>query len=163
MKGSVVSNTGPIIALSTIEKLEILQQIFHEVVVSEKVHQGILAGGRDLAGLKSYQKASWIKVEAPKTPLDPLLETILDKGEASVIDLWPERHTDFALIDDRKARKIAREVYGLKVVGSARILREAKAQGLIPNVRDAQDGMRSAGYWIYEDIVKAVLKEANEV
>jgi len=162
MNGRIVSNTGPIIALSTIEKLEILQQIFHEVVVPEKVHQEISAGGRDLAGLKSYQKASWIKVEAPKTPLDPLLETILDKGEASVIHLCRERHADFALIDERKARKIAREVYGLKVVGSARILLEAKAQGLIPNVRDALDAMRSAGYWIHEDIVNAVLKEANE-
>ncbi len=59
--------------------------------------------------------------------MEPLLETLVDKGEASVIHLVREKGADFVLIDERKARKIARKIYGLNVVGSARILVEAKS------------------------------------
>jgi predicted nucleic acid-binding protein len=37
MKGRIVSNTGPIIALAAIGKLEIINEIFDEVIVPEQV------------------------------------------------------------------------------------------------------------------------------
>jgi predicted nucleic acid-binding protein len=162
MKGRIVSNTGPIIALAAIGKIDIVNEIFDEVIVPEQVHHEILQGGKDFSGLAFYRKASWIKVEALKTPIEPLLETLVDKGEASVIHLVREKGADFVLIDERKARKIARKIYGLNVVGSARILVEAKRQGLIPNVREALNGMRDVGYWIHDDIVRAALRHAGE-
>jgi hypothetical protein len=162
MKGRIVSNTGPIIALAAIGKLEIIHEIFEEVIVPEQVHHEIIQGGKDFSGLAFYRGASWIKVEALKTPIEPLLETLVDKGEASVIHLVRERGADFVLIDERKARKIARKIYGLNVVGSARILVEAKRQNLIPSVSEALSGMRNAGYWIHENIVKAALRQAGE-
>jgi predicted nucleic acid-binding protein len=122
----------------------------------------IIKGGKDFTGLTFYRKASWIKIEALKTPIEPLLETLVDKGEASVIYLVREKGADFVLIDERKARKIARKVYGLNVVGSAGLLVEAKHQRLIPSVREALNGMRNAGYWIHDDIVKAALRRAEE-
>jgi predicted nucleic acid-binding protein len=122
----------------------------------------IIKGGKDFTGLTFYRKASWIKIEALKTPIEPLLETLVDKGEASVIYLVREKGADFVLIDERKARKIARKVYGLNVVGSAGLLVEAKHQRLIPSVREALNGMRNAGYWIHDDIVKAALRRTEE-
>ena len=162
MKGRLVSNTGPIIALSSIDHLEILKKIFEEVIVPEPVHHEIMQGGKDFAGLGFYRKATWIKVESLADPIEPLLGTLLDKGEASVIHLAREKGADFVLIDERKARKIARKIYGNRVVGSARILVEAKHRGLISNVREALEGMRSAGYWIHDDIVKTALEQAEE-
>ena len=79
-----------------------------------------------------------------------------------MIHLAWEISADFVLIDERKARKIARKIYGIQVVGSARILVEAKHRGLISNVREAIEGMRSAGYWIHDDIIRAALKESGE-
>ena len=38
------------------------------------------------------------------------------------------------LIDESKARKIARTIYRLRVIGSARILVEAKRHGMVDNV-----------------------------
>ena len=163
MKGRLISNTGPIIALSIIENLDILEKIFDEVIVPEAVHDEIKQGGKDAAGLASYHKATWIRVQALETPVEPLLETLLDKGEAAVIHLVLEKGADFVLIDERKARKIARNIYGMRVVGSARILVEAKNRGLISNVRGALEDMRKGGYWIHDDIVKAALKQAGEV
>ena len=162
MKGKLVSNTGPIIALSAIDHLEILKSIFEEVVLPETVHNEIMQGGKDFSGLGCYRKSTWIKVQPLTHPIEPLLGTLLDKGEASVIQLAREIGADFVLIDERKARKIARKIYGIHVVGSARILIEAKHQGLIPNVRTALEGMRSAGYWIDDDIVKTALEQAHE-
>ncbi|PKN67329.1 MAG: DUF3368 domain-containing protein [Deltaproteobacteria bacterium HGW-Deltaproteobacteria-15] len=162
MKGKLVSNTGPIIALSAIDHLEILKEIFEEVILPEDVHNEILEGGKDFTGLVAYRKATWIRVLSPEAAVEPLLGTLLDKGEASVIQLAREKGADFVLIDERKARKIAREIYGVRVVGSARILVEAKHLGLISNVRAALQGMRSAGYWIHDDIVRSALKQAEE-
>ena len=162
MKGRLVSNTGPIIALSSIDHLEILKKIFEEVLVPEPVHHEIMQGGKDFTGLDFYRKATWIKVESLAYPIEPLLGTLLDTGEASVIHLARERGADFVLIDERKARKIARRIYGIPIVGSARILVEAKHRGLIYNVREALEGMRSAGYWIHDDIVKTALEQAHE-
>jgi len=38
MKGRLVSNTGPIIALSSIDHLEILKRIFEEVILPKPMH-----------------------------------------------------------------------------------------------------------------------------
>jgi hypothetical protein len=78
-------------------------------------------------------------VESFARPIEPLVGTLLDKGEASVIHLARKKTADFVLIDERKARKIARKIYGIHVVGSARILVEAKHRGLISNVRVERD------------------------
>jgi hypothetical protein len=162
MRGILVSNTGPIIALSAIDQLEILKRLFDEVILPETVHTEIVEGGKNFAGLQCYRKATWIKVQSVETSIEPLLGSLLDRGEASVIQLAREKDADFVLIDERKARKIARNIYRIQVVGSARILVEAKHRGLISNVRTALEGMRNAGYWIHDDIVKAALEQAEE-
>jgi hypothetical protein len=95
-----------------------------------------------------YGKEKWIKVQKLQTSLSPALRGILDVGEASVIQLASDIKTDFVLIDERKARKIARSMYGLKVIGTARILVEAKKRGMVETMKDLLDEMRAAGYWI---------------
>ena len=66
------------------------------------------------------------------------------------------------LIDERKARKIARTIYGLHVMGSARVLVEAKRHRLLDNVGAALQAMRDGGYWIGNSIVGVALKQAGE-
>lgn len=134
MLGKLVCNTGPLIALSLINRIDLLRDLFDVVAVPEAVHREILVGGSVNAGLSNYNKVRWIKDLPISTRIDPLLVTSLDEGEASVIALAIESKADFALIDERKARKIARTVYGLPVIGSARILVEAKNKRLIENV-----------------------------
>jgi hypothetical protein len=162
MKDRLISNTGPIIALSMIDRLDILRDLFEVVTIPETVHREILEGGTTCSGLEGYLNAKWIKVEKLLTPLDPLLLTTLDAGEAAVIGLSRQFNVNFVLIDERKARKIARTIYGLHVIGSARILVEAKKQGLIACVGAALQKMRDRGYWIGDAIVSAALQQAGE-
>jgi predicted nucleic acid-binding protein len=134
MNGKAICNTGPLIALSMIDRIDILQHLFKLVVVPEEVHKEILEGGATNAGLINYRKVQWLKVVTLAKPADPLLRTSLDSGEAAVIGFAREINADFVLIDERKGRKIARTVYGLHVIGSARVLLEAKKRGLLDNV-----------------------------
>ena len=162
MDGLIVANTGPIIAFAIIDKLDILRAIFDKVIVPEDVHNELLRGGSECSGVISYQQASWIEVKKPSHLTDPLLQNVLDRGEASVIQVAQEVGANLVLIDERKARKIAREIYGISVVGSARILVEAKKRGLIASVYDAITVMRNNGYWIKDDIVEFALTKAGE-
>jgi uncharacterized protein len=87
MKGRLVANTGPVIALALIDRLDILRSLFQSVSISEEVHKELLEGGSSGHGLISLQKASWIKVQPLSSPIDPLLMTVIDNGEASVVQL----------------------------------------------------------------------------
>ena len=149
-------------ALSMIDRIDILRDLFELVTVPEAVHMEILEGGTTNAGLAGYRKVNWIKVRMLSNPVDPLLRTALDVGEAAVIELARELSVNFVLVDERKARKIARTIYGLHVIGSARVLVEAKRHGLLDNVGAALQAMRNGGYWIGDSIVDAALKQAAE-
>ena len=162
MNGKVICNTGPIVALSMIGRIGILRDLFELVTVPEAVHMEILEGGTTNAGLAGYRKVNWIKVGTLSKPVDPLLRTSLDFGEAAVIELARELSVNLVLVDERKARKIARTIYGLHVIGSARVLVEAKRHGLLDNVGAALQAMRNGGYWIGDSIVDAALKQAGE-
>ena len=75
MKGRLVSNTGPIIALSSIDQLKILKRIFEEVIVPETVHNEIGQCDKDFSGLGFCREATWIKVQSLTSPIEPLLGT----------------------------------------------------------------------------------------
>jgi predicted nucleic acid-binding protein len=150
-----------LIALASIDQLDLLRVLFDSLHVPQAVHDEILQGGSSRAGLGVYRQANWIDV-VPVVSIDPLLGTVLDKGEAAVIVLARLHSADFVLIDEQKARKIARTIYGLRVMGSARILVEAKRHGMLENVAVALRAMREQGYWIHDAIVQYALKEAGE-
>ncbi len=162
MSSTIVSNTGPLVALAVIDKLDILNHLFDRVIVPEAVHFELLEGGAKQSGVSTYQQAQLIEVKKLTAPLDPLLDSVLDTGEASVIQLAKENNIDLVLIDERKGRKIAREVYDLRVIGSARILVEAKHRGYLNSVEKAIAAMRQQGYWLHDNIVDIILKEAGE-
>lgn len=162
MGGVIVSNTGPLVALAVLNRLDLLGLLFDDVLVPEAVHSELLAGGMNQAGIASYQQAHWLTVSKLANALDPLLASVLDNGEASVIQLARERDIVRVLIDERKGRQIAREVYQLEVVGSARVLVEAKRRGHLASVEEALAAMRRHGYYLHEKIVAAILREAGE-
>jgi hypothetical protein len=57
------------------------------VILPETVHNEIMQGGKDFTGLGFYRKATWIKVQSLASPIEPLLGTLLDKGEHPLFTL----------------------------------------------------------------------------
>jgi predicted nucleic acid-binding protein len=160
-KSTVVPNTGPLIALAGIDHLDLLRELFAAVIVPHAVHQEVLAGGSFAVGLPAYKRAHWLKVAEP-VKADAMLLALLDEGEAAVISLARARGIDRVLIDEQKARRIARTVYNLNVKGSVWVLIHAKQQGLLGSVGDAIQAMRDNGYWIHDHIMHHALKAAGE-
>jgi len=157
----IVVDTGPLIALSGIGQLELLQKLYEGVLVPSAVHAEMLAGGAHATRFAEYKRAAWLEV-AGGVHLEPSLLALLGEGEASVIALARFRNADAVLIDEQKARKVARAVYGLRVFGSVRVLLEAKQKGFLESVEDALRGMQRNGYYLHETIVRYALEEAGE-
>lgn len=86
----------------------------------------------------------------------------LDAGEAEVITLARQLSPSTAVIDERRGRRIAQQVYGLTVKGTAGILVEAKRRGLIADVRPSLLALRAAGYFIAESVIFAACLAAGE-
>ena len=66
------------------------------------------------------------------------------------------------LIDERKARRLAEHLYGLRIVGTRGLLLRAKTAGLIPAVQPALASMRAHGYYLSDRLVEAICRAAGE-
>jgi predicted nucleic acid-binding protein len=163
MTNRIVSNTGPLIALALIERLDLLQSLYHEIIIPRIVHEELLQRGEEAPGVAAYLQATWIQKRELFSPVELSLLATLDSGEASVIQLARDCHIQHVLIDERKGRKVARVIYQLDVIGTAGILVKAKRHGLVNNIREALLGMRTHGYYLHDRIVELALKEAREV
>lgn len=158
---AVVCNSGPLIALGGLEQLELLQGLFERVLVAQEVQTEIEAGGRSGRGRFMFRDHAWLRT-LPSPTSEPLLSAVPDIGEAATISLAVQEKAELVLMDEVKGRKIAREVYHLSVVGTGRVLVEAKRAGLINSVRPLLQNLRSNGYWISDRIVNEVLRQAGE-
>lgn len=119
---NVVVNATPLIALSLIGRLDLLPQLFDEVLVPQTVYDEVVTHGAGRAGTTTVARAPWIVVVAPTTrpALDPLLLG-LDAGEMDVLLLAREVKPDWVLIDERLARRVAKALK-LPVKGTVGLL-----------------------------------------
>lgn len=162
MTSRVVCNTGPLIALERVELLHLLGPLFGYVVIPTVVEQEFLAGqpvGRSFFEAKA---SGLIQVLTLEAALDPLLQSLLDEGEAAVIQLAQTLNVDQVVIDERKGRKVSRDIYGLRTMGTVGILLSAKQNGLIESIYQPLKLMRENGYHIHKDIVQAALRQSGE-
>ena len=163
MSDAIICNAGPLIALGGVARLELLRDLFGHVWVPAAVRDEVVAGGVAGLGTGAFLKADWIRIADPNRLPDQLLSAFLDVGEAAVVSLALERSASLVLLDDQRARRIARDVYRLRVIGTGRVLVEGKRRGLIGPVNPLLDQIRSNGYWIAERLMNRILLEANEL
>ena len=110
----IVSNSSPLIALAKIEKLDIL--LIYDVVIPKAVFDEITKPKKKyVKELYKWGKDKVIEVMNRKAV--EYLELIIDKGEAETIALAEELNADAVLIDDLKARKIAKLTENAEDVG----------------------------------------------
>lgn len=130
----VVVNATPLIALSLINRLELLHQLFDPVIVPTAVYQEVALQGANMPGATELKNANWIQVQAPKNSptIEPML-TGLDLGELQVLLLADEIKPDWVIIDERLGRKVAR-VMGLPVKGTVGVLLAAFQSGYLSKI-----------------------------
>ena len=71
-------------------------------------------------------------------------------------------HQHIALVDDRKARKIAQRMQ-VRVVGSGSVLLALKLAGQIENIAPALQAWQTHGYYVAPSVVSDLLQRAGEL
>ena len=158
---AAVCNTGPLIGLARVQLERLPLQLFPEVIVPEEVRRELMAtDSPDRIQLERMLEGA--RVLPPQAKPNPLLQTELDTGEAAVISAAQQLGLSTVILDERKARRVASQVYGLQLKGTAGLLLEAKRLGLIESVGSYLDGMIRGGYFLGPRLVAACLAAAKE-
>jgi predicted nucleic acid-binding protein len=176
MQHVLIADAGPLIALSRIQHLALLQPLFRQVTITTVVARELGCGvsleveGQELpAGTAVLIQAledglltiSASDGSAPYQPLNPGV----DAGEASAIGLALQRQAAgdevLLLIDDRCGRAEAKH-RGLAIIGTAAVLVLAKEQHLIEACAPLLSGLREEGYYLSDGLIQAVLSQVSE-
>lgn len=160
----VVSDTSAISALIQIGRIELLHQLFSEVVIPVPVLRELEALAEFGYDVSWIQNASWIKV-LPVSPGDLLSQLLeeLDEGEAHAIALSLELKADMLIIDERKGRRSA-EYLGLSYTGLGGILLRAKRFHLIESVGELLNEIESvSGFYLSSQARNIILQAAGEL
>jgi predicted nucleic acid-binding protein len=126
----VIADTGPIISFSVIDKLDLLDQIFGQVVIPEAVWRELEQYSITLSIPKVLEYRN--HVVAVTQPFPFVVK--LGDGETEAMQLFREINADFLLVEDKKAREFA-ETHRISCIGTPGILELAKRKGLIPALR----------------------------
>lgn len=130
---TVVSDTSPIIALSSIGYIDLLNQLYDTITIPNAVFHEITK--QNLPGCNEVNSLNWFKRTSIKDNLKAVsLEMELDIGETEAIILALELKAGLLLIDERKGKLIA-DKFSIKNIGVLGILIEAKYKKLIPSVK----------------------------
>ncbi len=131
----VVVNATPLISLCLINQLELLNQLFDEILVPTAVYQEVSLQGSERPGAIEVQRTEWIQVKSPlaSPTIEPLLLG-LDTGELQVLLLAQEVKADWVIIDEKLGRRTARAMK-LPVKGTVGILLAAFHAGLLSKAR----------------------------
>ncbi len=158
-------NSGPLIALAKISKIDLLIDLFEVILVpsavyDEVVTEGLAKGEPDAFLLElMLKKQNFNVVPISQTELLPSLKELpLDHGEKHTIHLAIQEKADLILLDDLKAREAAK-TFGLKVKGSLGILVDAFRANLMnaDEIKEAFDLLRKRqDIWIAEDLIHKV-------
>lgn len=135
----VISNSSPLIALARIGRLNLLASFYKRILISAEVHHEVTVAGRGLPGAEEVHNATWIEVASLKSPMAPSVTQgcqNLGAGERATILLAKSLQADLVLLDEWKARRVARDA-GLSVVGCLGILEAGAQSGLVPDLRQA--------------------------
>ncbi len=157
----IVSNASPLIFLAKIEKIELLEKYEIKIPkqVYEEINKGAKIGKEDVQKIESLINGKIIKVE--ETIINTEIEKQnIGKGEKAVISLAIKDKTNIVLLDERKARRIAK-FYKLKPKGTIGILISAwkTAQISKKELKELIQKLVKEGYRINETLLLEILNK----
>ena len=154
----VVANTTPLIALADVGQLELLHQLYGEILIPSAVLSEVLSE----PAKTQVHTADWIKViDIQNLTSKSLFSARLHLGEIEVILLAQEQEADLVLMDDNAAKKTAKFL-GLNVTGTLGILIRSKKEGLITAVKPIMENLIADGLYVDDKTRKMVLQAACE-
>jgi predicted nucleic acid-binding protein len=158
----IVADSSPLIALSSIRRLDLLESLYGRVIVPDAVYDEVAHGGTRPAG-QEILRAGWIERRAVRDrDLVELLRRQLGAGESEAIALARECAAELLLVDDKRARAAAANL-GVPITGVVGLIAEAKIRAIVPSARDLIDRLSIATpFRMSRALRERVLRELGE-
>ena len=144
----IISDTSCLIALSKIDKLDLLKDLYYEIIITKEVCQefgGSLPDWIIISEVKDKQKQKEI-------------EQRLDRGEASSIALALEIKNATVIIDEIKGRKIAQS-FNIDIIGTIGIILLADKKGLISDVTSLILRLVNKGFRLSDNLINKIIEK----
>lgn len=150
-KNIIIADASCLILLEKIEMLDILRRLFGKITVT-----------RDVADEFGKDIPEWIIINNPKDKIGVLiLESSVDRGEASSIALALETPQSLLIIDDLKGRRLANR-FGINITGTFGILVDAKNERIIPQIKPVLEKIQKTNFRFSKHLENEILRLSGE-
>lgn len=155
----VFSNTTPIIALSSVQLLDLLPRLFQRIHIVREVIDECAVGGKIC--LPDLYRLPWIEAVESTLIIHQSVLLELDKGEKHTLDMARKFNADWVLIDEKIGRNMA-EYLGLKIVGTLGVLLKARQLGMIGSFRNIVAEMQKQGIRYHPALVETLAQSIGD-
>ena len=154
----VIADTGALISLGLVGKIEFIEKIFGDFYIADAVWEELCRYENSdfndsiLQGLQKHV----VSIKSAN-----YLSVVMDYGESESVILYKEMQADYLLIDDSKARTIA-ETLEIRCIGSIGLLIKAKQEGLIDALKPVFTYWLQNGRYFSRNLLNKVLVQTRE-
>jgi predicted nucleic acid-binding protein len=150
---AVIADASALIALAQIERLALFENLFGQILVTPAVAREVAPSILTLP--------PWVVTRGPWQQHDRILAAGLGPGETEVLSLALEMASPWLILDDLDARRLAHSL-GLRTLGTAAVLVEAKRAGFVESVRPLLDLLIQKGFRLAPTVYQTILRIAGE-
>lgn len=143
----VIADTSAIIIFDKLGRFDILKAVYPGLCTTPEI-------------VKEYGKSlpDWINIEETKDKkYQSFINIQVDSGEASVIAFAMEKESSLLILDDLKARKLAKRL-DLKYTGTLGVINKAKNLGIISKIKPLLDQLQETNFRISDKVLQDLLK-----
>ena len=158
----IISDTTPIISLIKINRLDLLEKLFEEVLIPEAVYRELTTNALFENEAKIVKTSSFLKTSSVQNRKSlQLLQAVsgLDDGESEAIILADELKSDVLIMDERKGRKVA-EKLGIKITGTVGVLLQSYSENMISSdeIKTYLDQLKNSNIRLSESLIQKALE-----
>ena len=159
---TIISDTTPIISLIKINRLDLLEKLFEEVLIPEAVYRELTTNALFENEAKIVKTSSFLKTSSVQNRKSlQLLQAVsgLDDGESEAIILADELKSDVLIMDERKGRKVA-EKLGIKITGTVGVLLQSYIENMISSdeIKTYLDQLKNSNIRLSESLIQKALE-----
>ncbi|MDB5009138.1 MAG: hypothetical protein JWP45_3531 [Mucilaginibacter sp.] len=151
MPDIVIADTSCFIILANINELDLLHKVFENIITTPEI-----------ASEYGNELPVWVNIKsAADIQKQQILETQVDKGEASAIALALDIPGCMIIVDDLEARLLAQKL-NILITGTLGVILQAKLMGLIPSIKPLLNKIRQTNFRLSNTLEEIALKQAGE-